>query len=404
MAASRAGEPPVKTGATAVEPRAHAHGFDLFRVRGIQISIDPSWLAIFLLVLWSLTAGYFPHRYPGQGWGAYFVVGLAATGLFFASVLVHELSHAMVGNHLGEEVRQITLFLFGGMAHLSGEPRSPAAELKIAAVGPLTSFALGVLFLGVARGAAGAEVGPLWVAMFEYLGFINVALAVFNLLPGYPLDGGRLLRAYFWHREGDLRAATARAADWGGGVAIVLMVLGALQIFAGGLIGGLWLIFIGLFLRGAARAGYQSVLVEQALGGLRVSDVMVENPFTVDPRMSLADAVDEGFLRHGVSGFPVVDDRGQVVGILSLADVRQYPPAERGQHQVGEAMRPLDPAFCIDPGAGILAAMRQMNDADIGRLLVMRDGALRGFVTRSAIARFAQMQMALRGDRGADNA
>jgi Zn-dependent protease/CBS domain-containing protein len=376
------------------EGRGAPRALDLFRVGSIQIGVDPSWLVIFVLVLWSLSAGYFPQQYPGQGWGTYLLVGFISTLFFFASVLVHELSHAVVGNRLGEEVKRITLFLFGGMAHLSGEPRSPGAEFKIAVVGPLTSVALGVFFLLVARAAAAFPLGALWIAMFRYLGFINIALAVFNLLPGYPLDGGRLLRAFFWSRGGDLQAATARAADWSGGIAIGLMVLGALQIFGGGLIGGLWLIFIAMFLRGAARAGYYSVVVEHALGAARVRDLMVEDPVTVGSEMSLAAAVDEAFLRHGMSGFPVVDN-GVVRGLISLSDVRRFPASEREQRRVGEVMRGLEDAICISPDASIAEALRKMTEADCGRLLVISDGTLRGFLTRSGIARFIQLRMAL---------
>lgn len=373
---------------------SNARGLDLFRVRGIQVAVDPSWLVVFFLVLWSLSAGYFPTQFPGRTWGAYVGVGLVATLLFFASVLIHELSHAIVGNSLGEEVRRITLFIFGGMAHLSGEPRSPGAEFKIAVVGPATSVALGVLFLGLEKAAATVGVGDLWVAMLGYLGVINIALAVFNLLPGYPLDGGRLLRAYFWSRSGDLRSATARAADWGSGIATGLMILGAVQIFAGGLIGGLWLIFIAMFLRGAARAGHLSVVTEQHLAGARVRDLMVADPVTVPPGMSLADAVHDVFLRHGFTGYPVTED-GRTLGVIGLADVQRCPPEERASRRVGDSMRAADDSISIHPDAVLLDALRKMNENETGRLLVMDGGRLAGFLTRSGIARFTQLRMAL---------
>jgi Zn-dependent protease/CBS domain-containing protein len=369
-------------------------GFDVFRVGGIQVAIDPSWLVVFFLVLWSLSAGYFPAQFPGRTWTAYIAVGFVSTLLFFASVLVHELSHAFVGNSLGEEVRRITLFIFGGMAHLSGEPRSPGAEFKIAAVGPATSIGLGLLFLAVKALAATAGVPDLWVAMFGYLGIINIALAVFNLLPGYPLDGGRLLRAYFWSRSGDLRQATARAADWGTGIATGLMILGALQIFAGGLVGGLWLIFIAMFLRGAARAGHLSVVTEQNLADARVRDLMVDDPVTVSPAMSLADAVHDVFLRHGFTGYPVAEN-GRTLGVIGLADIQRCPPEERVRRNVADFMRSLDESISIHPDAPLLDALRKMNENDNGRLLVMDGGRLAGFLTRSGIARFTQLRMAL---------
>jgi Zn-dependent protease/CBS domain-containing protein len=368
-------------------------GANLFRVFGVQVAIDYSWLIIFALVLWSLTAGYFPGQYPGYGWWSYAAAGLAATLLFFGSVLVHELSHALVANRLGEKVRQITLFIFGGMAHLSGEPRDPSAELKIAAAGPATSIGLGALFYLVSLGLAGAAVEPLWTAVFRYLGFINLALAIFNLLPGFPLDGGRLLRAYFWRRSGDLRDATRRAANWGGGIAVGLMALGALQIFGGALVGGLWLIFIGMFLRGAARASYYGVVAEHALGQTRVRDLMVREPVVMSPDASVAEAVEDYFLRHGYGGFPVGRD-GRIEGVLSLPMVQHCPREERETRRVRDIMRPLD-GLTISPDTSIAQALQQMVARDAGRLVVLDGAHLHGLITRTGIMRFIDMKTQL---------
>ncbi len=368
--------------------------FDLFRIFGVQIAVDYSWIVIFLLVLWSLAAGYFPGAYPGYGWLAYAAAGFVATLLFFGSVLVHELSHALVGNRLGARVRRITLFLFGGMAHLSAEPRDAGVEFKIAAVGPLTSMALGGLFWGMARALERIGIEPLGTAVFHYLGFVNLALAIFNLLPGFPLDGGRLLRAFFWRRTGDLRAATRRAADWGGGIAIGLMLFGALQIFAGALVGGLWLIFIGMFLRGAARASYYGVVVDHALGRTRVRDLMVLEPTVISPDASVSEAVEEYFLRHGYGGFPV-GAPDQLEGLLSLSMVRHCPPEQRSHRRVREIMRPVDDELTISPEASVSDALHKMVAADVGRLLVTENGRLQGLITRSGIIRFVQLKTQL---------
>jgi Zn-dependent protease/CBS domain-containing protein len=379
-----------------LEPRTPTErGFTIARIAGVEIAIDVSWLFVFALVLWSLAAGYFPVRYPGHGWGAYLGVGLLACLLFFASVLIHELAHAVVANGLGEEVRRITLFIFGGMAHLGAEPKSPAAELKIAAVGPLTSFALAAVFWAVGRIFVpdGVAYG-LWTGIFPYLTFINVALGVFNLLPGFPLDGGRLLRAWLWRRSGDLQAATARAGQWGAHMATVLMVLGGLQIFAGALVGGLWLIFIAMFLRGAAWAGVQAVTIERVLGRTPVARIMVEDPVVVSPDASLAEAVDDYFMRYGYGGFPVARD-GDVEGMLSLSDVKQCPPDERGRRAVREVMRPLTEAMRVAPSTSMSEALRRMVDAGAGRLLVTERGRLRALVTRDGITRFLRMHAAL---------
>lgn len=369
----------------------HGRGYRLLEVAGIEIAVDPSWIIIFLLVLFSLSVGYFPARGPGYGWGTYAVLGVVATVLFFASVLVHELAHALVANRFGEEVRRITLFIFGGMAHLSREPRDAATEFRVAVVGPLTSFALAVFFWAVAAGIASFAAGSLWVVLFGYLAFINAALGAFNLLPGFPLDGGRLLRAFFWWRSGDLRRATARAADWGAGIAIGLMVLGALEIFAGALVGGLWLFFIAMFLRGAAEAGLQNVVVEQMLQQTDVGDLMVDSPIVVSPDTPVADVIDQYFLRYGYGGFPVGAD-GRADGLVSLAQIRACPPEDRSRRSVREIMRPLGDDIRIGPDAPVLEALRRMTQAQTGRLLVMRDSELAGMITRDAVIRFVRMK------------
>ena len=373
----------------------HKGALELFKVAGVQVEIDFSWIIIAFLVLWSLSAGYFPITYPGHATVNYWIVGAVGTILFFASVLGHELSHAAVGNQLGENIDRITLFIFGGMAHLSGEPRTAIDELKIAGVGPASSVVIAAIFWIISKIIAAAGGGAtLWVAHFSYLAFINVALAVFNLLPGFPLDGGRLLRALLWYRWGDLRRATARAADWGGGIAWTLMALGALEIFGGGLIGGLWLIFIGLFLRAAASSGYQSLLIEQMLAQTRVRDLMIREPVAIAPELPINDAVERYFLHHGFTGYPVVSD-GRALGVLSLSRVRECPPEERATRHVADLMVPLDNKLSISADAPVSAAMHQMADADAGRLLVMDGDRMLGLITRSAIARFVQLKMQL---------
>jgi Zn-dependent protease len=369
-------------------------GIDLFRVAGIQIAIDYSWLVIFLLVLWSLAAGYFPQYHPGYTALQYWGVGFVGTLLFFASVLIHELSHALVANRVGQNVRRITLFIFGGMAHLSREPSSAKAEVQIAAVGPLTSLFLGGTFWLVQVGAKRLGAPSLWVGTFEYLAFINVALALFNLLPGFPLDGGRILRGLLWQRSGDMRRATARAADWGGGIAAGLIALGVLQIFTGALVGGLWLIFIGMFLRGAARASYHGVVVQHALSGVRVSDLMISAPIVLPATMKVSDAVEEQFLRHGYGGFPVT--RGdRIVGLVTLAQIKGCPPEERGVRTLNDVMRSADDGVLIAATASVADALRQMIESDSGRLLVTDGGRVVGLITRTGITRVIQMKTEL---------
>jgi Zn-dependent protease/CBS domain-containing protein len=375
---------------------AITRGLHLCTLAGVRVRIDPSWLLVFFLVLWSLTAGYFPRLHPGYDWVVYGAVGALATLLFFGSVLLHEMAHAVVANRVGNEVRQITLFVFGGMSEMTGESRTPAAEAKIAGVGPLASIALGALFWLVAMLVVRWSSNDLIAGTLGYLATINLALAAFNLLPGFPLDGGRLLRAWFWHRSGDLAQATARAARWGAGVAIGLMVFGALEIFAGGLLGGFWLILIGLFLRGAADAGYRGMLADQILADARVRDVMVRDPVTIPAEATVADAIEESFLRHGYGGYPVARD-GTVVGLVALSQVRQCPAEERSRRRVDEVMRPLSDDLVCRPDETAAGAVRRMVQADTGRLVVLDGGRVVGLLTRSGIARYVQLRAELVG-------
>ena len=234
----------------------------------------------------------------------------------------------------------------------------------------------------------------MWSSVFQYLGFINIALALFNLLPGFPLDGGRIVRAIEWRRTGDFRRATARAADWGRGIAYGLIALGALEIFTGSLIGGLWLIFIALFLKGAASTSYQSIVMEQVLGSAHVNEIMVHHPETVEASATVAEAVSEHFMHHGYGGFPVIDN-GAPAGIVSLRQVRDCPAEERVVRKVSEVMRRREPAIEIAPTATVSQALRQMSEADIGRLLVVQQDRLAGLITRSAIARYVMLRSQL---------
>ncbi len=364
-----------------------------FRVAGIDIEIDYSWAIIFLLVLCGLAAGYFPQVIPGYNWIEYWIVGLTATVLFFASIVIHELSHAMMANSYGHRVNRITLFIFGGMAHLSAEPQKATEELLIASVGPLTSFVLGVFFWAIPH-VFDLSSWRLWSETFTYLGIINIALAVFNLLPGFPLDGGRILRAVFWWQSGDVVAATARAGRWATGVVYGLIVLGALEILGGALLGGIWLILIAMFLRSASAASVQNVTVERILGAAQVRDIMVREPQIVRADESLADVVENYFLKFGYAGFPVVRD-GRVVGLISLGQVQQCPPAARATRVVENVMRAVDDSVTIAPAATVLDALHKMAEADTGRLLVMDGDRLAGLITRSGVARFLQIKSRL---------
>ena len=367
-------------------------GLPLFRIAGIQVRLDYSWFLIFWLVLLSLSVGYLPRTHPGHDGVAYWGAGLAATLLFFLSLLAHEFSHALVALRSGIQVPAITLFLFGGVSHMSEEPRRPATELRVAIAGPLMSFALALVFWIV--GLALGDAPTLVVAVARYLAWVNAALGVFNLLPGFPLDGGRILRALVWRRTGSLDRATRAAAAAGRGLAVGLMVLGALQIFTGALLGGLWLIFIGLFLRTMAGASYQNLVVLRALQDVTVADVAVADPVVVAPRLSIQALVDDYVLPLGYRGFPVVEG-GRVLGVIAVAQLKNLPREAWPTTSVGERMTPISPELVVEPEAPLGDALKQLALTDSGRLLVVRQGALVGMLTKSGLLRFIELRRVL---------
>jgi len=365
----------------------------LFEISGIKINIDYSWLIIFVLVLWSLSSGYFPRYYPNHSTQLYWIAGLVGTLLFFSSILVHELSHSLTAVRSGIQIPEITLFIFGGVARLSQEPTSAATEFKIAVAGPLSSFALAGIFWAITAALQG-HAQSLIVAVFEYLAWINLALAIFNLVPGYPLDGGRILRAVVWWKTGSIARATRWAADIGKGFAWALMIFGGVQIFAGALIGGLWLLFIGMFLRGVAAAGYQEVMMKQSLEGVRVKEVMVENVVSTSPDLPLDDLTDKFFLRYGHGGFPVVE-QGRPVGLVSLSDIGNISPEERRTKTVRDVMNPLNAELEIDPNASLVEALKKMAQRGVGRLLVMDRDRMAGMITKTGLLRFLEIKRIL---------
>jgi Zn-dependent protease/predicted transcriptional regulator len=365
-------------------------GINLFKVAGIQITIDVSWFIIFLLVLWSLSAGYFPRQFPDQSVQVYWGAGLVATLLFFFSVLFHEMSHSLMAQRCGIEISEIKLFIFGGVSRLSEEAKNPVNEFKIAVVGPLSSFVLAVFFWFCTKLLGGLQL-PLAQIITGYLVWINVALGIFNLLPGFPLDGGRILRAILWYKTGSLSRATKWASDVGKGLAIALMVLGALQIFAGMLIGGIWLIFIGMFLRGVAEGGYQEVVMRQSLEDVEVREVMIEDVVSVQPDLIIRELITEYFLKYGFKGFPVMDN-GKVIGVISLAEVKNIDYNQESTTRVADIMQPYNENIIISPNISLVIAMRKMVTENTARLLVMENNQLLGMITKTGLLRFLEIR------------
>ncbi len=365
-------------------------GFHLFKIAGIQITLDYSWLIVFALVVWSLSAGYFPHYYPGQSNRAYWIAGFIAAFLFFLSILIHELSHSLVAIRSGIKIPEIILFIFGGISRLSEEAKDPKTELKIAFIGPLSSFALALIFRGMKMGLEGRQ-PSLSLVVLDYLIWINVAVGIFNLIPGFPLDGGRVLRALWWWKTGSLTRATHVASNIGKGFALTLMILGGFQIFMGALIGGLWFIFIGMFLRGIAESGYQELIIKQSLEGVQVQEVMIQEVISIPPELPLRHLINEYFLRYGYRGFPVVQE-GKVLGIVSIADVKDILEGEDGNRTVEEVMIPISNRILIAPEASLAEALKKMVQEGVSRLLVVREDKMVGMITKTGLLRFLEIR------------
>ncbi len=368
-------------------------GISFFRIAGIRITFDYSWFIVFAIVLFALSEGYFPRYYPGHYPQSYWLAGIVATLLFFASVVVHEVAHSVMAIRSGIEISEITLFIFGGVSRIAEEPRDPVTELKVAIIGPLSSFVLAFLFWVITSFFESFQL-TMTVGIFSYLAWINLALGIFNMIPGFPLDGGRVFRALYWWRTGSLTNATRLAADIGKGFAVALMVLGGLQIFLGDLIGGLWFIFIGMFLRGMSQRGYEEVVIRQSLEGVPVREVMTREVVSVAPDLPLSQLVHEYFLHYTYGGFPVMED-GRLAGMVTLAAVRSVPAEEQPQKKVADVMAPRSEEFIIGDEASLADALRQMTGQEQDRLLVMRQDQMLGIITKSGLMRFVQLKQIL---------
>lgn len=360
------------------------------RIAGIPVGFNWSLLVIFWLITWGLAAGTFPVEYPGHADVSYWLAGIITAVVFFASLLAHELGHALVARRLGMRVEGITLWLFGGVARLGGEAGTPKAELQVGVVGPAVSIGVaGVFALGaIALDAVGAT--ELVVAVPAWLALINFILAVFNLVPAYPLDGGRVLRALLWARHGDRLRATATAAQAGRVFGYALIGFGLLNFAAGGAIGGLWFVFLGWFLLIASRAEEAGVLMREALAGLQVRDIMSPDPVVALASTTVDEFLDSHAPHHRFSAFPLVDAEGQLTGLITLARIKAAPRSSRGSTPIGELACPLPEVPTASPDEPYLDLLERMAGRTDGRALVVDDDRLVGIVSPTDVARIME--------------
>jgi Zn-dependent protease/CBS domain-containing protein len=365
------------------------------RVAGIEVRIDSSWAVIALLITYSMYLRL-SVLYPElSGAGA---VGLAIVSavLFFGSVLVHELAHALVSQARGIRVQDITLFLFGGATRARVESRGPGDEFLVALVGPLTSGLLAGLF-GIVAGLGGEVLSRPLAGTFGYLAWTNLLLAAFNLVPGFPLDGGRLLRSAIWKATGSLARATRIASLSGQGVGWLLVAGGVAWLLAGDLAGGIWFAFIGWFLVQAARSSYQELQLQQLLRGVEAQDVMAASVLRIPPDLTLQQAVDGYFMRYNHGAFPV-EEQGRTIGLLTLRGVRQVPREQWPTRRVREAMVPLGDQIVVAPDARMDSVVGKLQDSGAGRVLVVEDGEVVGIITPSDLTRWLRRWRTLEGN------
>jgi Zn-dependent protease/predicted transcriptional regulator len=359
----------------------------LGRVFGIEIGLHYSWFLIALLIVLSLSS-QFHSTNPAWGDGVILAMAIGTALLFFVSLLLHELAHSLVATSNKLPVREITLFALGGVSQIEKNPLSAKVEFWMAFVGPLTSAAIGAVCLTLARAIGNSSSQP-GMAMLLWLGYINLSLAVFNLLPGYPLDGGRVLRALIWWKTGDADRSTQLAARVGQVVAFAFIAVGLFQFFNGAGIGGLWIVFIGWFLLQAARESYVQVGLAHALNGVRVADVMTHDCPTVEGWLNVQNFVEQELLRTGRRCFIVVD-KGEIMGMVTPHEIKQIERARWPFVTLHDVMRPLEDLRSVTPDAPLASALEAMSRYDLNQLPVVSDNRLKGVLSRSDVLGYLQ--------------
>lgn len=377
--------------------------FKIFRLLGFPIYLDLSWFAIAVLITWSLAVHIFPAQIDGLASTQYWTMGiLGALGLF-ASIVAHELGHAVVARRFDLPMRGITLFIFGGVAEMTKEPPSAKAEFFVAIAGPIVSVLIAVG--GFALVSLGGEaIPPPTAAVIWYLATINTAIVVFNMIPAFPLDGGRVLRSILWQAKGNLRWATKKSSSLGAAFGFLLMALGLMSLLGGNLIGALWQILIGMFLRRAAQMSYQQVLIRRALEGEPVSRFMNRELITIPPSLTLDRLVQDFVYRHHHKMYPVTRD-GHLIGCVTTRHIQQVPRDRWQEVTVQEIAQPCDDANTTTPDTDAMDALAKLSQNELSRMLVVSDDRLEGILSLRDLMKFIALKVELEGDehRGAES-
>lgn len=363
----------------------------------IPVEINYSWFIILGLVIFTLARGYFPMTNPELSAVAHWMMAVVAAVLLFASLLAHEFSHSLVAQKHQLPIRGITLFVFGGVAHMEKEPSSPAIEFKMAVAGPAMSFFLSAVFWALTQIFFNLGIHKAILSITSYLYLLNLVVGIFNLIPGFPLDGGRVLRAALWSYYKDIKKATAIASTLGKGFAFFLIAMGFLNLFAGSIISGIWFIFIGLFLQEAAEISYKQVVMKKMLTGFQVKDIMTKNVITAPSNIPLNQLLDEYFFKYRYASFPVVED-DRLLGLITLHNVKEVDRTKWGETLAKDAMLPLSENLIISKETEIMDALAKMASQNVGRLLVIEDSKLIGILSQRDILRLFEFKAEVEGE------
>lgn len=367
----------------------------LFTLFGFTIRVDMSWAFLAVLIAWSLAEGFFPAYYTGLPKLVYWWMGLGGVVGLFISIVLHELSHSLVARQFGIPIHGITLFIFGGVAEMEEEPLNPGAEFLMAVAGPVTSLVLAALFYGLSAGSEALNSSAPVIAVTRYLAFLNALLATFNLLPAFPLDGGRVLRAALWRWKGDLRQATRISCHIGSGFGVVLVALGIFQVLTGNFLAGIWWSLIGLFLRGAATASYRQLMARRALHGVPVRALMIDKPISVMPGLTIRELLDHYIYTYHFDMFPVTRD-SHLVGCVQTRQIKEVPRERWDSVTVGEIAEKCSPENTVSANDDAVNALAKMQRAGASRLMVVdSEQQLIGIITLKDMLKLFALKMDL---------
>ena len=367
----------------------------LFKLLGFEVRIDWSWIIIAILIAWSLSKGLFPSYYKNLSTQTYWWMGIIGALGLFLSIIAHEFSHSLVARKYGIPMKGITLFIFGGVAEMDEEPPSAKAEFMMAIAGPLSSILIALIFYGIHAAGKQAGLAEPITGVVGYLAMINGILAGFNLLPAFPLDGGRVLRSILWGAKKNLRWATYISSRIGSGFGIFLIILGFIQVFRGNFIGGMWWFLIGMFLQGAAKASYQQLITRKALEGEPISRFMETAFVTVSPSASLEQLVEDYIYKYHFKMFPVVEDSDRLLGCVTTKQIKEIPRDEWRQKTVGEIAAQCSPENTIEPQADAMKALSVMNRTGNSRLMAVEGGRLIGIIALKDLLELLSLKVEL---------